>query len=156
MVATYLDLRRSRHRGEFDQHARGLEPAADEMARRLKASPQVGTVRTIDSFILADQEAKLALIAEAAKALDPVLALPARRRPTRKSWPRSNSAPAISRGPYIRAVLVEASKRLAAMTKLAMAEPAHQRVSCLHHAACRSRRHARTARSQADHDRQPA
>jgi len=52
------------------------------MARRLKASPQVGTVRTIDSFVPADQEAKLASIAAAAKALDPVLALPARPAPT--------------------------------------------------------------------------
>ena len=82
-VATYLDLRRDPATGANSINMLAASPqAADEMAQRLKASPQVGTVRTIDSFIPADQEAKLALIAAAAKALDPVLALPARPAPT--------------------------------------------------------------------------
>jgi uncharacterized protein len=79
---TYLDLRRDPATGANSVNM--LVPsvqAADEAARRFKALPQVGTVRTIDTFVPDDQPAKLALIAEAVKALEPVLALPARAAP---------------------------------------------------------------------------
>jgi uncharacterized protein len=49
------------------------------MAQRLKTLPQVRTVMSIDTFVPSDQPAKLALIAGAAKALGPVLALPPRQ-----------------------------------------------------------------------------
>jgi uncharacterized protein len=136
-VATYLDLRRDPATGANSINMLAASvPAADEMARRLKASPQVGTVRTIDSFIPADQEAKLALIAEAAKALDPVLALPARTAPTDEEIVAALKQRA---GDLTRASDnksgpgAEASKRLAAaMTKLAIAEPAQrQRVEAV-------------------------
>jgi hopanoid biosynthesis associated RND transporter like protein HpnN len=136
-VATYLDLRRDPATGanSINMLAASVQ-AADELARRLKASPQVGTVRTIDSFIPADQEAKLALIAESAKALDPVLALPARPAPTDEEIVAALKQRA---GDLTRASTnksgpgAEASKRLAAaMTKLAMAEPARrQRVDAV-------------------------
>ena len=130
-VATYLDLRRDPATGanSINMLAASVK-AADEMARRLKASPQVGTVRTIDSFVPADQEAKLASIAAAAKALDPVLALPARPAPTDEEIVAALKQRA---GDLTRASDnksgpgAEASKRLAAaMTKLAMAEPAQR------------------------------
>ena len=56
--------------------------AADQLATRLKALPQVNTAMTIDTFIPADQPAKLALIADVAKALDPVLTLEPRAAPS--------------------------------------------------------------------------
>ena len=130
-VATYLDLRRDPATGanSINMLAASVK-AADEMASRLKASPQVGTVRTIDSFVPADQEAKLASIAAAAKALDPVLALPARPAPTDEEIVAALKQRA---GDLTRASDnksgpgAEASKRLAAaMTKLAMAEPAQR------------------------------
>ena len=130
-VATYLDLRRDPATGanSINMLAASVK-AADEMASRLKASPQVGTVRTIDSFVPADQEAKLASIAAAAKALDPVLALQARPAPTDEEIVAALKQRA---GDLTRASDnksgpgAEASKRLAAaMTKLAMAEPAQR------------------------------
>jgi uncharacterized protein len=136
-VATYLDLRRDPATGANSINMLAASvPAADALAARLKASPQVGTVRTIDSFIPADQEAKLALIAESAKALDPVLALPARPAPTDEEIVAALKQRA---GDLTRASNnksgpgAEASKRLAAaMTKLAMAEPARrQRVEAV-------------------------
>ena len=59
--------------------------AAADIAQKLKALPEVNTVTTIQTFVPGDQVAKLALIAEAAKVLDPVLALPARPAPTTSS-----------------------------------------------------------------------
>jgi hopanoid biosynthesis associated RND transporter like protein HpnN len=130
-VATYLDLRRDPATGANSVNV--LVPsvqAADEAARRFKALPQVGTVRTIDTFVPDDQPAKLALIAEAAKALEPVLALPARAAPTDEEIVAALNLRA---GDLTRASEngsgpgAEASKRLAAaMTKLAMADPARR------------------------------
>jgi hopanoid biosynthesis associated RND transporter like protein HpnN len=130
-VATYLDLRRDPATGANSVNV--LVPsvqAADEAARRFKALPQVGTVRTIDTFVPDDQPAKLALIAEAAKALEPVLALPARAAPTDEeivaalNLRASDLTRASENGSGPGA---EASKRLAAaMTKLAMADPARR------------------------------
>jgi hopanoid biosynthesis associated RND transporter like protein HpnN len=130
-VATYLDLRRDPATGANSINV--LAPsvqAADEIAGRLKALPQVGTAMTVDTFIPGDQPAKLALIAEAAKALDPVLALPAREAPTDEEIVEALNlrADALTRavenktGPG-----AEAAKRLAAaMTKLAGADPARR------------------------------
>ena len=88
-VATYLDLRRDpADRGECHQSARALGSGADESAaaQGVAADRRRHDHRT---FVPGDQEAKLALIAAAAKALDPVLRCPrARRRPTRRSWRR--------------------------------------------------------------------
>jgi uncharacterized protein len=127
-VATYLDLRRDPATGANSINV--LMPsvqAADEAARRFKESPRVGTVRTIDTFVPDHQSAKLALIADAAKALDPVLALPARAAPTDEEIVAALNLRA---GDLTRASEkgsgpgVEASKRLAAaMTKLATADP---------------------------------
>jgi uncharacterized protein len=130
-IATYLDLRRDPATGanSINMLAASAQ-AADAMASRLKALPEVGTVRTIDFFVPGDQEAKLALIAEAAKVLDPVLALPARTAPTDEEIVAAlnqragdlTRAAEKSSGPG-----AEASKRLAAaMTKLAMADPARR------------------------------
>ena len=131
LVATYLDLRRDPATGANSINV--LVPsvqAADEAARRFKALPRVGTVRTIDTFVPDDQPAKLALIAEAAKALDPVLALPARAAPTDEEIVAALNLRA---GDLTRASEngsgpgAGASKRLAAaMTKLAMADPARR------------------------------
>jgi len=106
------------------------------MAQRLKALPQVRTVTTMGSFVPSDQPAKLALIAEAAKALGPVLALLPRAAPTDQEIIEALNlrAGALTRaaenksGPG-----AEASKRLAAaMTKLAMADPVQrQRVEAV-------------------------
>jgi hopanoid biosynthesis associated RND transporter like protein HpnN len=130
-IATYLDLRRDPTTGANSINM--LAPsaqAADEMARRLKMSPQVGTVMTIDTFVPGDQETKLALIAEAAKALDPVLAQPARAAPTDEEIVAALNQRA---GDLTRAADkgsgpgAEASKRLAAaMTKLATADAARR------------------------------
>jgi uncharacterized protein len=130
-VATYLDLRRDPAIGANSINI--LAPsvqAADEMGRKLKALPQVKTTVTIDTFVPDNQPEKLALIAEAAKALDPVLALPAREAPTDEEIVEALNlrADALTRavesktGPG-----AEAAKRLAAaMTKLAGADPARR------------------------------
>jgi hopanoid biosynthesis associated RND transporter like protein HpnN len=130
-VATYLDLRRDPATGANSINV--LAPsvqAGDAIAARLKALPQVGTTMTVDTFVPGDQPAKLALIAEAAKALDPVLALPAREAPTDEEIVEALKlrADALTRavenksGPG-----AEAAKRLvAAMTKLAGADAAQR------------------------------
>src|SRR3984957_2293453 len=82
-VATYLDLRRDPATGiNAINIAAPSVQAAGEIAQKLRALPEVNRVTTIESFVPADQTAKLALIADAAKVLDPVLALPARAAPT--------------------------------------------------------------------------
>jgi hypothetical protein len=128
-IATYLDLRRDPATGANSINMiapRGASGRRD--GRRLKALPQVGTVRTIGFFVPGDQEAKLALIAEAAKALDPVLALPARAAPTDEEIVAALNQRAgdLTRASDNRSGPgAEAGKRLAAaMTKLAMSDPA--------------------------------
>jgi uncharacterized protein len=82
-IATYLDLRRDPSTGASSVNV--LVPsvaAADRAARRLKAVPEVDRVMTIADFIPADQPEKLAMIAEAAVALNPVLRAPPRPPPT--------------------------------------------------------------------------
>jgi uncharacterized protein len=127
-VATYLDLRRDPATGANSINL--LAPsaqAADELARRLKTLPQIGDVMTIDTFVPGDQDAKLALIAAAAKALDPVLALPARAAPTDEEVVAAlkQRAGDLTRASDNRSGPgAEAAKRLAAaMTRLTMAAP---------------------------------
>jgi uncharacterized protein len=130
-VATYLDLRRDPTTGiNAINIAAPSVRAAAESAARLKALPEVNTVKTIESFVPGDQTAKLALIAEAAKVLDPVLDLPPRPAPTDAEIaetlePRADAlarAAENKSGPG-----ADAAKRLAAaMTKLAKADPAQR------------------------------
>ena len=73
-VATYLALKNDPESGANDIQV--LEPslaAADQMAAKLRALPEVARVVTLSSFIPADQQQKLPLIQDAAKTLLPVL-----------------------------------------------------------------------------------
>jgi uncharacterized protein len=73
-VATYLQLQ-----GEPDNSANDIValepslPAADEVAVKLRALPQVARVTTLSSFIPTQQEQKLPIIQNAAETLDPAL-----------------------------------------------------------------------------------
>jgi hopanoid biosynthesis associated RND transporter like protein HpnN len=70
-ISTLLDLAHDPDRSPNAMDA--LTPtraAAGALAERLRALPEVAKVLTIDDFIPADQEAKLALIADAALVLD--------------------------------------------------------------------------------------
>ena len=130
-VATYLDLRRDPATGANAINiAAPSVPAAGDIAQKLKALPEVNTVTTIASFVPDDQTAKLALIADAAKVLDPLLDLPARPAPTDAEIVEALElrADGLARaaenktGPG-----ADAAKRLAAaMTKLAKADPAQR------------------------------
>jgi uncharacterized protein len=77
-IATYLDLRRDPN---INSHtAEVLAPsveAADAIAKKLAALPQVARTRTIDSFVPDDQPEKLARIRAAATALARALNPPA-------------------------------------------------------------------------------
>ena len=82
-IATYLELRRDPRVGANSINV--LVPstaAAEDASRRLKALPEVDRVMTIADFVPADQPEKLAMIAEAAAALNPVLRAPPRPPPT--------------------------------------------------------------------------
>jgi len=73
-VATYLDLKNDPNSGANDIQV--LAPtlaAADQTAARLRALPEVARVTTLSSFVPDGQPEKLALVANAAKTLDPVL-----------------------------------------------------------------------------------
>ena len=73
-VATYLELKNDPESGANDIEV--LEPslaAADQMAAKLRAVPEVARVVTLSSLIPDHQQEKLTLIANAAKTLDPAL-----------------------------------------------------------------------------------
>jgi hopanoid biosynthesis associated RND transporter like protein HpnN len=73
-VATFLALKSDPENNANDIQI--LQPslaAADAMAAKLKALPQVSRVTTLSSFIPPDQPQKLTLIGDAAKTLDPIL-----------------------------------------------------------------------------------
>jgi hopanoid biosynthesis associated RND transporter like protein HpnN len=73
-VATYLDLKADPNSGANDIQLLAPTPAAaDQIAAKLRALPEVARVTTLSSFIPDQQQDKLALIANAAKTLDPVL-----------------------------------------------------------------------------------
>jgi hopanoid biosynthesis associated RND transporter like protein HpnN len=73
-IATYLELRSDPTTGAstIDVLAPNL-PAARESAGRLAKVPEVGRVMTLETFIPADQQQKLALIKPAAARLEPAL-----------------------------------------------------------------------------------
>src|SRR5262249_34151356 len=73
-VATFLELRNDPQIG--GNAVEIIEPnldAANAIAQRLSALPQVAQTMTLSSLVPGDQDAKLKLIAEAADALDPPL-----------------------------------------------------------------------------------
>ncbi len=73
-VATYLELKNDPESGANDiQILEPTLPAADALAAKLKALPEVKRVTTLSSFIPDDQPQKLALIGDAEKTLDPIL-----------------------------------------------------------------------------------
>jgi len=73
-MATFLDLRKDPNTGA---NAINVMTNSDEDARKIQAKlekvPQVLEVRSLESFVPEDQPAKLKLIAEAAKVLNPAL-----------------------------------------------------------------------------------
>jgi hopanoid biosynthesis associated RND transporter like protein HpnN len=82
-IATYLDLRRDPNAG-----ANGVDvltpnvAAAREVAARLRKVPEVERVLSLDSFVPTDQQAKLALIKQAATKLEPALNAAQKPAPT--------------------------------------------------------------------------
>ena len=82
-IATYLDLRSDPATGTnaIDVLAPSLAKAR-EMAVRLDKVPEVSRVVTVDTFIPADQEAKLALVRKAAAALEPAFGQAVRAPPS--------------------------------------------------------------------------
>jgi len=73
-VATYLQLERDPDSGANDIEALQPSPAAaDELAAKLRALPQVARVVTLSTFIPDHQDQKLPLIQGAAKVLNPAL-----------------------------------------------------------------------------------
>src|ERR1700730_13537146 len=128
-VATFLELKNDPESGATDVGI--LQPTpdqADALAAKLRALPQVGRVTTLSTFIPDRQSEKLALIADAAKTLDPALNPAAAAAPTSDAQTVSminSTVDALIRlagaGPGTGAV---AAKRLAAaMTALAKADP---------------------------------
>jgi hopanoid biosynthesis associated RND transporter like protein HpnN len=128
-VSTYLELKSDPESGA--NNIQVLEPSladADQVAKKLRALPQVSRVITLSSFIPADQEQKLPLIQAAAKSLNPVL------NPTTPP-PQANDAQNISMmnstvdalnrlaGSGTGAGAAAARRLAAAMTALAKADP---------------------------------
>ncbi|MGO9484410.1 MAG: MMPL family transporter [Rhodomicrobium sp.] len=73
-VATYLDLRKDPEMS--GQTVEVLEPSLDDanaLAKKLSALPEVSKTITLSTLVPEDQDAKLALVAEAAQTLDPAL-----------------------------------------------------------------------------------
>ena len=128
-VATYLELKNDPDSGANDIGI--LRPTlaqADALAAKLRALPQVGRVTTLSTFIPDQQSEKLALIADAAKTLDPAL------NPTAAAAPTSDAQTVSMINSTVDALIrlagdgtgtgAVAAKRLAAaMTKLASADP---------------------------------
>jgi uncharacterized protein len=82
-IATYLELRRDPTTGANAINVLASSVAdADAVSRRLKAVPEVARVMTIADFVPTDQEEKLALIAQGAAVLNPILRVPQRPAPT--------------------------------------------------------------------------
>ena len=74
LISTFLDLRKDPHTGA---NAIDVMTNSDEDARKIQATleklPEVLEVRSLESFVPQDQPAKLKLIAEGAKVLNPAL-----------------------------------------------------------------------------------
>ncbi|KAH2775616.1 hypothetical protein KXW38_001459, partial [Aspergillus fumigatus] len=73
-IATFLDLRRDPNTGANAINVlTNSEADARKIEAKLEKVPEVASVRSLDSFVPADQPAKLKLIEKAAKVLMPVL-----------------------------------------------------------------------------------
>ena len=129
-VSTYLALKNDPDSGFNDIQvlAPSLE-AADQVAAKLRALPEVKRVLTLSSFIPADQQQKLPLIHNAAKVLLPLL------NPTAPSQPPTDAQNVSMMGSTVDALRrlagsgtgsgAVAARRLAdAMTALSKADPA--------------------------------
>jgi len=129
-VSTYLSLKNDPDAGTNDIQV--LEPslqAADQVAAKLRTLPQVSRVLTLSSFIPADQQQKLPLIQNAAKALLPLL------NPAAPSPPPTDAQNVSMMGSTVDALkrlagegngggAVAARRLAAAMTALSKADPA--------------------------------
>ena len=128
-VATYIELKNDPQSGANDIGI--LQPTlaqADAVAAKLRALPQVGRVTTLSTFIPDQQSEKLALIADAAKTLNPALNPAAAAAPTSDAQTVSminSTVDALIRlaGDGTGAGAVAAKRLAAAMTKLAKADP---------------------------------
>jgi hopanoid biosynthesis associated RND transporter like protein HpnN len=128
-VATYLQLKNDPESGANDIGI--LQPTlaqADALAAKLQALPQVGRVTTLSTFIPDQQSEKLALIADAAKTLNPALNPAAQAAPTSDAQTVSminSTVDALNRlaGDGTGTGAVAAKRLAAAMTKLANADP---------------------------------
>ena len=129
LVATYIELKNDPQSGANDVGI--LQPTlaqADALAAKLRAVPQVGRVTTLSTFIPDQQSEKLALIADAAKTLNPALDPAAAAAPTSDAQTVSminSTVDALNRlaGDGTGAGAVAAKRLAAAMTKLANADP---------------------------------
>ena len=129
LVATYIELKNDPQSGANDVGI--LQPTlaqADAVAAKLKALPQVGRVTTLSTFIPDQQSEKLALIADAAKTLNPALNPAAAAAPTSDAQTVSminSTVDALIRlaGDGTGTGAVAAKRLAAAMTALAKADP---------------------------------
>jgi hopanoid biosynthesis associated RND transporter like protein HpnN len=127
-VATYLELKNDPESGVNDIQV--LQPnlaQADALAAKLRALPQVGRVTTLSTFIPDQQSEKLALIADAAKTLNPALNPTAAAAPTSDAQTVSminSTDDALNRlaGDGTGTGAVAAKRLAAAMTALAKAD----------------------------------
>jgi hypothetical protein len=128
-VATYLELKNDPASGANDiQILRPTLAQADATAAKLRALPQVGRATTLSTFIPDQQSEKLALIADAAKTLNPALNPTAQAAPTSDAQTVSminSTVDALNRlaGDGTSAGAVAAKRLAAAMTALAKADP---------------------------------
>jgi hypothetical protein len=128
-VATYLELKNDPQSGVNDIQV--LQPnlaQADALAAKLRALPQVARVTTLSTFIPDQQSEKLALIADAAKTLNPALNPTAAVAPTSDAQTVSminSTVDALNRlaGDGTGTGAVAAKRLAAAMTTLAKADP---------------------------------
>jgi hypothetical protein len=128
-VATYLELKNDPESGVNDIQV--LQPnlaQADALAVKLRALPQVERVTTLSTFIPDQQSEKLALIADAAKTLNPALNPTTAAAPTSDAQTVSminSTVDALNRlaGDGTGAGAVAAKRLAAAMTALAKADP---------------------------------
>ncbi|HWX85540.1 MAG TPA: MMPL family transporter [Xanthobacteraceae bacterium] len=128
-VATFLELKNDPESGANDIEI--LQPTlrgADATAAKLRALPQVKRVTTLSTFIPDRQSEKLALIADAAKTLNPALNPTAAAAPTSDAQTVSminSTVDALNRlaGDGTGTGAVAAKRLAAAMTTLAKADP---------------------------------
>ena len=128
-VATYIELKNDPQSGANDIGI--LQPTlaqADAVAAKLRALPQVGRVTTLSTFIPDQQSEKLALIADAAKTLNPALNPATAAAPTSDAQTVSminSTVDALNRlaGDGTGTGAVAAKRLAAAMTALAKADP---------------------------------